>query len=394
MEIHSLDANTSKAAVDFSTIDADGNPVGFKIENGNCGIYVNGRWACFTGETLVHTETGTIPIKNIVAGQKVWSYDLSKGQNGLSSVVKTMSSAAKQLVRVFIGNDTIQATTEHPFYANRQWTAAKDLRKGVNILLLSGLLGVVDSIAVIDTLVTTYNFEVAQTHNYFVGYKGVLVHNTCIAKGLQTYVKNTAKYFQQIIKSNNVYHRLTDVLEMDHNTHTFIAQVRRHIKNNAPHLIDDRNLAFATITLPDGNKLLNKDYYTCFSNVNTYDLPQAINHADPLILPSNIEEVTHINTNAYRNSIVRCDFMGNIGVGPIRNFDAERKILEKFRTELLANHPNATSATFKFNVTISTELFPCLSCTKLFGDFLEEFKGASITVITRTGTFINLSQFP
>jgi hypothetical protein len=194
MEIHALDANTSKAAVDFATIDADGNPVGFKIEDGNCGVFVNGKWACFTGETLVHTETGTMPIQNIVAGQKVWSYDLSKGQKVLSSVAKTMTSAAKQLVRVFIGNDTIQATTEHPFYANRQWTAAKELRKGVSILLLSGMIGTVDSIAIIDTLVTTYNFEVANTHNYFVGVQGFLVHNAC--------AKDIKDRFQTFFKKN------------------------------------------------------------------------------------------------------------------------------------------------------------------------------------------------
>lgn len=128
----------------------------------------------------MHTEVGTMPIKEISAGQKVWSYNVARGEKVLSSVVKTMQGVAKKLVRVFIGKDTLQATEEHPFYVNKQWVTAKDLRKGVSVLLLSGMLGAVDSVAMIDTLVTTYNFEVAQTHNYFVGFKGILVHNACI----------------------------------------------------------------------------------------------------------------------------------------------------------------------------------------------------------------------
>ena len=104
---------------------------------------------------------------------------MTTGKKVLSSVVKTMTSATKRLYQVFVGKDTLKATEEHPFYANKQWTAAKDLRKGASILLLSGMFGIVDSVATIDTLATTYNFEVAQTHNYFVGTEGVLVHNTC-----------------------------------------------------------------------------------------------------------------------------------------------------------------------------------------------------------------------
>jgi hypothetical protein len=42
------------------------------------------------------------------------------------------------------------------------------------------MFGIVDSVATIDTLATTYNFEVAHTHTYFVGTEGVLVHNSCV----------------------------------------------------------------------------------------------------------------------------------------------------------------------------------------------------------------------
>jgi hypothetical protein len=38
------------------------------------------------------------------------------------------------------------------------------------------MLGIVDSVATIDTLATTYNFEVAHTHTYFVDTEGGLAY--------------------------------------------------------------------------------------------------------------------------------------------------------------------------------------------------------------------------
>jgi hypothetical protein len=52
------------------------------------------------------------------------------------------------------------------------------------------MLGVVDSVAIVDTLATTYNFEVENTHTYFVGTGGVLVHNSCTVEDVISNIQN------------------------------------------------------------------------------------------------------------------------------------------------------------------------------------------------------------
>jgi hypothetical protein len=49
----------------------------------------------------------------------------------------------------------------------------------LKIALVSGLLANVESVFAIDTTATVYNFEVENTHTYYVGTEGVLVHNSC-----------------------------------------------------------------------------------------------------------------------------------------------------------------------------------------------------------------------
>jgi hypothetical protein len=46
--------------------------------------------------------------------------------------------------------------------------------------LVSGSLANVESAYAFDTTATVYNFEVEETHTYYVGTEGVLVHNQCI----------------------------------------------------------------------------------------------------------------------------------------------------------------------------------------------------------------------
>jgi hypothetical protein len=63
--------------------------------------------------------------------------------------------------------------------------------------MLSGMLGIVDSVATIDTLATNYNFEVEQTHNYFVG----------TGAGMNTDMK---KFIKELLKANPTWQRLIE----------------------------------------------------------------------------------------------------------------------------------------------------------------------------------------
>ena len=60
-------------------------------------------------------------------------------------------------------------------YKNRIIYIASELKQNFKVLVLSGMLAVVNMVQPIDTLATVYNFEVEQTHNYYVGTEGVVV---------------------------------------------------------------------------------------------------------------------------------------------------------------------------------------------------------------------------
>ena len=68
-----------------------------------------------------------------------------------------------------------------------------DLKKGLKIALVSGLLANVESTFAFDTAATVYNFEVEKTHNYYVGTEGVLVHNECIVNSSTGKIIGTLK---------------------------------------------------------------------------------------------------------------------------------------------------------------------------------------------------------
>ena len=71
---------------------------------------------------------------------------------------------------------------EHASYAglSERWVSACSLKKGDRVLLSDGKSGTVERTVCVKLAApeTTYNFEVADFHTYYVGNNGVLVHNT------------------------------------------------------------------------------------------------------------------------------------------------------------------------------------------------------------------------
>ena len=58
---------------------------------------------------------------------------------------------------------------------------AEDLKVGVKVLLSDGSYGIIEKLEVetLEQAETTYNFEVADFHTYYVSESNVLVHNRC-----------------------------------------------------------------------------------------------------------------------------------------------------------------------------------------------------------------------
>lgn len=102
-------------------------------------------------------------------------------------------------------------TPEHPFMTEgNRWIQAGDLKPGDRVLRLAGDVVTVKSVSRLSGKFATYNFEVADYHTYFVGEKGVWVHNACDLSKLPEQVHHFAsdkskKYTAAFAKIANKY---------------------------------------------------------------------------------------------------------------------------------------------------------------------------------------------
>ena len=137
---------------------------------------------CFVAGTLVLTQNGSTPIQNISVGDLVWSWDEKTGTVLLSEVTDIYISQTQELVHVFVNGEEIITTPEHPFYSpTNGWIEAINLHGGDALILFNGNIVVVDEISseILDSPVSVFNFQVNESHTYYVATLGVLVHNKC-----------------------------------------------------------------------------------------------------------------------------------------------------------------------------------------------------------------------
>ena len=140
---------------------------------------------CFVKGTLVHTKTGVKPIEDIKVGDQVASRDPATGKTEWKPVVKLYRNHDKSVVTVTLTNgagqdEQIGATNEHPFRVEgKGWVVAGKLQAGEHVVALTGEPLTVKSVTPAGKRATTYNFEVADDHTYFVGQYGAWVHNVC-----------------------------------------------------------------------------------------------------------------------------------------------------------------------------------------------------------------------
>ena len=138
---------------------------------------------CFTGDTLVSTESGLRPIEDIQAGDYVWSENTETGEKELKKVLSVSITETDQLVHVITGNGTeINTTENHPFYTEgKGWCVASELEEGDVLRTQDGKTETVASVEMetLDEPVKVYNLEIEDSHTYYVSVDGVLVHNEC-----------------------------------------------------------------------------------------------------------------------------------------------------------------------------------------------------------------------
>ena len=90
----------------------------------------------FTGDTLVQTEFGLLPISEIKIGDKVWAYDDVTGENSLQEVIHLIEGeGTKDLVDIeLFSGELISTTSDHTFFLPNSfnWVEAGDLNSRFN----------------------------------------------------------------------------------------------------------------------------------------------------------------------------------------------------------------------------------------------------------------------
>ncbi len=132
---------------------------------------------CFAAGTPVHTIDGPRPIESIQVGDRVLSQDPSTGVLGFQPVLAVHHTKSAATVRVVVDGEELVATGIHRFWkAGQGWVTSRDLKPGDRLRALGAVVEVKSIEAARSQPV--HNLDVAGNHDFLVGKKGLLVHDS------------------------------------------------------------------------------------------------------------------------------------------------------------------------------------------------------------------------
>jgi hypothetical protein len=131
---------------------------------------------CFIAGTPVWTKTGQQPIDSLVIGDLVLAQDVDTGEMAYKPVIGRTVRPPRPLLRLRIGRETLITTQGHPLWVvGVGWRMAKQLNDGA---VLHSVTGAARVNAIEPTNAQeTFNLIVADFNTYFVGERGILVHD-------------------------------------------------------------------------------------------------------------------------------------------------------------------------------------------------------------------------
>lgn len=148
-------------------------------------VQYKGVSACFAAGTQVKTAEGDKNIEDVVKGDYVLAENPETGEQEYKQVVQTFVHKKYLLVHVYVEDEEIITTEEHPFYVEGTgFVCAGELKCGDTVRLADGRKVPVKQAGFeyLDEPVLVYNFEVEDFNTYYVSELGVLVHNTCMVE--------------------------------------------------------------------------------------------------------------------------------------------------------------------------------------------------------------------
>jgi hypothetical protein len=136
---------------------------------------------CFVAGTLVQLPSGPVAIERLKVGDKVYSWNEHTGAVSVNRITELFIHEVKLLFELrFEDGSIIETTWNHPFWVDGLgWTDAGNLKVGDRTVVLNDQRLMVMSVKEhrLDQPVHVYNIEVENDHTYFVGPRGVVVHN-------------------------------------------------------------------------------------------------------------------------------------------------------------------------------------------------------------------------
>lgn len=131
---------------------------------------------CFGAGTLVHTLTGILPIETVRAGDQVLVQNPRTGALTYQPVLSALHNPPNATLRVRLGDESVVATGIHRIWkAGQGWVMARELKPGDRVRTLDGTATV--TAVEEDATQPVFNLEVAEGASFFVGQRGVLVHD-------------------------------------------------------------------------------------------------------------------------------------------------------------------------------------------------------------------------
>lgn len=138
--------------------------------------------SCFVAGTTVLAENGFVAIESLEEGDLVWAHDPDTGVTALKPIVHTFVNTKDNVWELTLDKGGIryrhEVTGSHPYYVvGSGWVEVAQLQVGAVLATEGDATAVVTSIRDTGQVLTTYNFEVADIHTYYVSAAKVLVHN-------------------------------------------------------------------------------------------------------------------------------------------------------------------------------------------------------------------------
>jgi hypothetical protein len=151
----------------------------------------------------VSTVNGLVPIEQIEIGNLLYGYDFKSKKNVLKPVIELFKNFAEKYVKLHTPEGSVEATGGHRFWIPQaeKWVNANQLEVGMQFVNNNGSLVPLIKTEIVEQNAPTYNLEVADVHNYFVGIDQILSHNKTIKESIFNNTETIDVRFYEILDS-------------------------------------------------------------------------------------------------------------------------------------------------------------------------------------------------